>query len=182
MNKNKLLIVVDMQNDFVTGTLANPAAKAIIPNIINKLKEKDYTYLIFTRDTHQKDYLKTQEGKNLPVEHCIEGTEGWEIVPELLEFAKDAIIVDKPSFGFNGWDKVLNEHFADENMFPEDFPNEIELIGTCTSICVASNATILKSIYPEILISVDSSCCACLNEDTHNAALAVMKTQQINVK
>mgnify|MGYP003290550988 CR=1 FL=1 len=182
MNKNKLLIVVDMQNDFVTGTLANPAAEAIIPNIINKLKEKDYSYLIFTRDTHQKDYLKTQEGKNLPVEHCIEGTEGWEIVPELWEFAKDAIIVDKPSFGFNGWERVLNEHFADEDMFPEDFPNEIELIGTCTSICVASNATILKSIYPEMPISVDSSCCACLNEDTHNAALTLMKTQQINVK
>lgn len=182
MNKNKLLIVVDMQNDFVTGTLANPAAKAIIPNIINKLKEKDYTYLIFTRDTHQKDYLKTQEGKNLPVEHCIEGTEGWEIVPELWEFAKDAIIVDKPSFGFNGWERVFNEHFADENMFPEDFPNEIELCGTVSSICVASNATILKSIYPEMPISVLKELCADLSIEGHEAAMNVLKAQQINIK
>ena len=183
MKKNKVLIVVDMQNDFVTtGPLANPAAKAIIPNIVEKIKEKDYSYLIFTRDTHQKNYLETQEGKNLPYEHCIEGTEGWEIVPELQEFTKGAILVNKPTFGFKDWEKVFNEHFADEENFPSDFPEEIELVGTCTGICVASNATILKSIYPEMPISVDSKCCACLNEDTHNAALTVMKTQQIFVK
>jgi nicotinamidase-related amidase len=182
MEKNKLLIVVDMQNDFVTGSLANPAAKKIIPNIVEKLKAKDYTYLIFTRDTHNKNYLETQEGKNLPVEHCIEGTNGWEIVPELQEFAKNAFIVDKPTFGYKDWRVKLNELFDDENNQPGDFPEEIELIGVCTGICITSNATILKSLYPEMPISVDSSCCACLNEDTHNAALTVMKTQQIFVK
>lgn len=182
MEKNKLLIVVDMQNDFVTGSLANPAAEKIIPNIVEKLKAKDYTYLIFTRDTHQKNYLETQEGKNLPVEHCIEGTEGWEIVPELQEFTKNAFVIDKPTFGYKDWKIKLYEFFDDEDNQPGDFPEEIELIGVCTGICVASNATILKSLYPEMPISVDSSCCACLNDDTHNAALTVMKTQQIFVK
>lgn len=180
--KNKLLIVVDMQNDFVTGSLANLAAEKIIPNIVEKLKAKDYTYLIFTRDTHQKNYLETQEGKNLPVEHCIEGTKGWEIIPELQEFTKNAFIIDKPTFGYKDWKAKLNELFDDENNQPGDFPEEIELCGTCTSVCVSTNATILKSFYPEMPISVDSSCCACLNEDTHNAALTVMKTQQIFVK
>lgn len=182
MEKNKLLIVVDMQNDFVTGSLANPAAEKIIPNIVEKLKAKDYTYLIFTRDTHQKNYLETQEGKNLPVEHCIEGTEGWEIVSELQEFTKNAFVIDKPTFGYKDWRVKFNELFDDENNQPGDFPEEIELVGVCTGICVAANATILKSLYPEMPISVDSSCCACLNEDTHNAALTVMKTQQIFVK
>ena len=112
--KNKLFIVVDMQNDFVTGSLANPAAEKIIPNIVEKLKAKDYTYLIFTRDTHQKNYLETQEGKNLPVEHCIEGTKGWEIVPELQEFTKNAFIIDKPTFGYKDWKAKLNELFDDE--------------------------------------------------------------------
>lgn len=178
--KNKLLIVVDMQNDFVTGSLANPAAQKIIPNIVEKLKAKDYSYLIFTRDTHQENYLETQEGKNLPFKHCIEGTEGWEIIPELQEFTKNAIIINKPTFGYADWKAKLAELF-DENTFPEDFPTEIELIGTCTGICVQSNAVILKSAFPEMPISVDSKCCACLNDETHNAALTVMKTQQINV-
>lgn len=178
--KNKLLIVVDMQNDFVTGSLANPAAQKIIPNIVEKLKAKDYSYLIFTRDTHQENYLETQEGKNLPFKHCIEGTEGWEIIPELQEFTKNAIIINKPTFGYADWKAKLTELF-DENTFPEDFPTEIELVGTCTGICVQSNAVILKSAFPEMPISVDSKCCACLNDETHNAALTVMKTQQINV-
>ena len=181
MKKNKLLIVVDMQNDFVTGPLATEGAQKIVPNVVEKLKAKDYSYLIFTRDTHQKNYLETQEGKNLPVEHCIEGTKGWEIIPELQEFTKGAFIVNKPSFGYANWKSKLEEIF-DENTFPEDFPAEIELVGVCTGICVQSNAVILKSLYPEMPISVDSSCCACLNEDTHNAALTVMKTQQIFVK
>ena len=182
MKKNKLLIVVDMQNDFVTGSLANHAAEKIIPNIVEKLRAEDYTYLIFTRDTHQNNYLKTQEGKNLPFEHCIEGTKGWEIIPELQEFTKNAFIVDKPTFGYKDWENKLNELFADENNHPDDFPEEIELCGVCTAICVSSNATILKSLYPEMPIFIDSNCCACLSEDTHNAALEVMKTQQICIK
>ena len=179
--KNKLLIVVDMQNDFVTGFLANPAAEKIIPNIVEKLKAKDYTYLIFTRDTHQKNYLETQEGKNLPVEHCIEGTKGWEIVPELQEFTKNAFIIDKPTFGYRDWKAKLNELFDDENNQLGDFPEEIELCGTVSSICVASNATILKSFFPEMPIIVDSSCCADVSEEGQKSAMNVLKSQQIFV-
>ena len=180
--KNKLLIVVDMQNDFVTGSLANPAAKKIIPNIVEKLKAKDYTYLIFTRDTHQKNYLETQEGKNLPVEHCIEGTKGWEIVSELQEFTKNAFIIDKPTFGYKDWKAKLNELFDDENNQPGDFPEEIELCGTVSSICVASNATILKSLYPEMTISVLKDLCADLSPEGHEAAMKVLNSQQIIIK
>ena len=180
--KNKLLIVVDMQNDFVTGPLATEGAQKIVPNVVEKLKAKDYNYLIFTRDTHQKNYLETQEGKNLPVEHCIEGTKGWEIIPELQEFTKRAFIINKKSFGYPDWEKSLNDLFDGEDNQPGDFPTEIELIGVCTGICVASNATILKALYPEMPITVDSKCCACLNDGTHNAALTVMKTQQIIIK
>ena len=181
MKKNKLLIVVDMQNDFVIGSLANPAAEKIIPNIVEKLKAKDYTYLIFTRDTHQKNYLETQEGKNLPVEHCIEGTKGWEIVPELQEFTKNAFIIDKPTFGYKDWKAKLNELFDDENNQLGDFPEEIELCGTVSSICVASNATILKSFFPEMPIIVDSSCCADVSEEGQKSAMNVLKSQQIFV-
>lgn len=182
MKKNKLLIVVDMQNDFVTGSLANPAAEKIIPNIVEKLKAKDYTYLIFTRDTHQKNYLETQEGKNLPVEHCIEGTKGWEIVPELQEFAKNAFIIDKPTFGYRDWKAKFDELFNDENNQPGDFPEEIEIIGTVSSICVAANATILKSIYPEMTISVLKDLCADLSPEGHEAAMKVLNSQQIIIK
>lgn len=177
---NKLLIVVDMQNDFVTGSLKNPAAEKIIPNIVRKLRADDYAYLAFTRDTHEEDYLETQEGKNLPVKHCIKNTEGWEIVPELQEFTDHALIIDKPTFGFKDWDKEISTYFDDT--FPDDFPDEIELVGTCTDICVVSNALILKSLYPEMKITVDSSCCAGLTEEAHNAALLTMKNCQINVK
>ena len=180
--KNKLLIVVDMQNDFVTGSLANPAAEKIIPNIVEKLKIKDYTYLIFTRDTHQKNYLETQEGKNLPVEHCIEGTKGWEIVSELQEFTKNAFIIDKPTFGYKDWKAKLNELFDDENNQPGDFPEEIELCGTVSSICVASNATILKSLYPEMSISVLKDLCADLSPEGHEAAMKVLNSQQMIIK
>lgn len=179
---NKLLIVVDMQNDFVTGSLANPAAQKIIPNIVEKLKAKDYSYLIFTRDTHQKNYLKTQEGKNLPVEHCIEGTKGWEIVPELQKFTKNAFIVDKPTFGYKDWKAKLGELLNNENNYPGDFPEEIEIVGTVSSICVCSNAILLKSFFPEMPITVDSSCCADLSEEGQKSAMNVLKSQQIFVK
>lgn len=179
---NKLLIVVDMQNDFVTGSLANPAAQKIIPNIVEKLKAKDYSYLIFTRDTHQKNYLKTQEGKNLPVEHCIEGTKGWEIAPELQKFTKNAFIVDKPTFGYKDWKAKLGELLNNENNYPGDFPEEIEIVGTVSSICVCSNAILLKSFFPEMPITVDSSCCADLSEEGQKSAMNVLKSQQIFVK
>ena len=168
-NKN-LLIIIDMQEDFVRGTLANSAAEAIIPAIREKinlfLANGDEVW--FTRDTHKSNYLFTQEGQNLPVAHCIDGTKGWTIVDELEEPACHHI--NKHSFGYDHWDL--------ENL--DDYDN-IELVGTCTSICVVSNALAIKSLYPEIPVHVDASCCACVNEESHKAALQTMKMCQVSV-
>lgn len=171
MGKN-ILIVVDMQNDFVTGSLANPAAEAIIPNIKKKIDKylTNGDTVIFTRDTHRANYLETQEGKNLPIPHCIHGTPGWCVVDELDH--PECRHVDKPTFGFNLW-----EHFVGSEYNVES----IELCGTCTDICVVSNALILKALYPNIPISVDADCCAGLTPESHEAALQVMYNCQITV-
>lgn len=167
----KLLIVIDMQEDFVRGTLANPTAEAIIPNIKNKI-DKYLAHgddVIFTRDTHKTDYLNTPEGKKLPVEHCIRDTRGWLVVDELSR--PECRHINKPTFGYNLWDiEGLDEDYGC-----------IELVGTCTSICVVSNALILKATYPDMPITVDASCCACISKETHDAALTVMETCQIDV-
>ena len=163
----KTLIVIDMQNDFVTGSLGTKEAQAIVPNV--KRKIQDYydrgDQVIFTMDTHDTDYLETQEGKMLPVEHCICETKGWEIVDGLE--VPDCIHVNKTSFGWDGWYEFNYE--------------EIELIGVCTDICVISNALILKAQFPEIKITVDASCCAGVTSELHEAALKVMRSCQINV-
>ena len=167
----KYFVIIDMQNDFCTGSLANKAAVDIIPNIVEKakeLKEKGYK-IIATRDTHQPNYLETQEGKNLPVTHCIEGTPGWKVVDEIAPLVDT--YVDKPSFGFNAWEEFFIDEF-------NDTPEAIEMCGTCTAICVASNFAVLKATYPEIPITVYENLCACLTPETHNAAITVMKTQQ----
>lgn len=163
----KTLIVIDMQNDFVTGSLGTKEAQAIIPNVKKKIQEyvNRGDQIIFTRDTHYSNYLETQEGKMLPVEHCIYDTEGWEIVDELE--VMNCIYVNKTSFGWDGWLKLNYE--------------EIELIGVCTDICVISNALILKAQFPEVKITVDASCCAGVTPGLHEAALKVMKSCQINV-
>ncbi len=164
----KTLIVIDMQNDFVFGVLGTAEAQAIVPAVKAKIKE----YLdrgdevIFTRDTHSDDYMTTNEGKHLPVPHCIKDTDGWGIVPELD--CADCPHIDKSNFGYPNW----------KNEF--DFKS-VELIGVCTDICVVSNALILKAQFPEIDITVDSSCCAGVTPDAHNAALATMKSCQIIV-
>lgn len=165
----KILIIVDMQNDFVTGSLGTKEAKKIIPNIKKKIQEYSSRgdIIIFTRDTHDTDYLQTQEGKVLPVEHCIYPTNGWEIVDELK--TPDCTYVNKSSFGWLHWGEF-------------DFKNkEVELVGVCTDICVISNALILKASFPEIKITVDASCCAGVSPEKHKAALDVMKSCQINV-
>ena len=163
----KTLIVIDMQNDFVTGSLGTKEAQAIVPNVKKKIQEyvNRGDQIIFTRDTHYSNYLETQEGKMLPVEHCIYDTEGWEIVDELE--VMNCIYVNKTSFGWDGWLKLNYE--------------EIELIGVCTDICVISNALILKAQFPEVKITVDASCCAGVTPGLHEAALKVMKSCQINV-
>lgn len=163
----KTLIVIDMQNDFITGSLGSSEAVAIYGNVKRKIeeyKEKGWE-IIFTRDTHTENYLSTAEGKSLPVKHCIKGTDGWQIVGGLAD--SGAKIIDKPSFGFVGWGQYSFE--------------EIEIVGLCTDICVVSNALILKALFPEIKISVDSSCCAGVTPKTHDAALETMKMCQIEV-
>ena len=166
----KTLIVIDMQNDFVTGSLANPAAQAIIPNIKRKIEEyeREGNEIIFTRDTHKANYLDTTEGKHLPVPHCIYGTWGWLIVDELNYPGYPHI--NKTTFGYPHW------------AYKDDFDeNEIELVGTCTDICVVSNALILKAEFPNANITVDASCCAGVTPESHQAALTTMKMCQINV-
>ena len=163
----KTLIVVDMQNDFITGSLGTKEAQEILPNVKEKIRQyqENNDEILFTRDTHQTDYLNTPEGKKLPVEHCIEGTEGWKIA-EGLE-VPGCTYIDKPTFGWTHW----NERSFDE----------IELIGLCTDICVVSNALILKATFPEVEITVDANCCAGVTPETHQAALETMKMCQIHV-
>lgn len=163
----KTLIVVDMQKDFVDGALGSKEAVAIVENVKAKIAEyrKNGDEVIFTRDTHQADYMSTNEGKYLPVEHCIEGTEGWEIIPELD--VEDALVINKPTFGYLNWKDYELE--------------EVELIGLCTDICVVSNALIIKAQFPEIKVSVDASCCAGVTPESHGAALTTMKMCQVEV-
>lgn len=170
----KVLIVVDVQNDFVTGALGTPEAQAIIPNIKNKISEyrsRGY-YIIFTQDTHYPDYLSTNEGRHLPVPHCIINTKGHDIVDGLLndEDVNNHNIISKETFGYSHW-KYLEKIN----------PNTIEIIGLCTDICVISNALILKARFPDINIMVDASCCAGVTPKTHKAAIEVMKMCQIEI-
>jgi nicotinamidase/pyrazinamidase len=166
------LIVVDMQNDFVTGALGTEEAEKIVPSVKEKI-EKFNGEIIFTRDTHQKNYLDTQEGKLLPVPHCIEGTEGFEIVPELDTAGYK--IINKPTFG----SKELGEYLTLENK--KEKIESITLVGLCTDICVISNAMLIKAFLPEVPITVDSSCCAGVTPESHQRALESMKTCQIQI-
>lgn len=169
----KLLIVIDMQNDFIDAALGTKEAVAIVPAVAKKIAEyrEAGNQVIFTRDTHQKNYMETQEGKNLPVMHCIEGTDGWQISKELE--VGESKLFNKPSFG----SMKLADYVASLNDI-----EEIELIGLCTGICVISNTFILKAKLPEVKITVDSSCCACVTPESHQTALNAMQLCQINVK
>ena len=166
----KYLIVVDMQVDFITGSLGSDLATAIVPNVVEKVKSFDGK-VIFTRDTHFENYMGTSEGKNLPVPHCIKDTDGWQICDELRAYAKT--VVDKPTFGSMALPKLLED---------DGEPIEkIELCGLCTDICVISNAMILKAAFPEATVAVDSSCSAGVSVESHNTALAAMRAVQIEV-
>ena len=166
---SKALIVIDMQNDFITGSLGNPECQAVVPNIVQILQQNSYDKIIFTRDTHAKDYLQTQEGKNLPVEHCIQGSEGWNIINELSNFASEHTVINKITFG--------SINLPDQLKGIE----EIDLVGVCTGICVISNAMILKAAYPEARISVIESATACVSPESKQTALEAMKLCQINI-
>ena len=166
----KYLIVVDMQNDFTTGSLGSAHAAAIIPNVVEKVKAFSGN-VIFTRDTHDDDYLQTQEGKKLPVVHCVKGSDGWQICDELKPYVEQ--VVDKVTFG-----SVVLPHILSKQ---GETVEEIELCGLCTDICVISNAMILKAAFPEAKITVDASCCAGVTLESHNTALNAMKAVQIEV-
>lgn len=169
----KLLVVVDMQNDFVTGTLGTKEAVAIVPNVVEKVKQaiKDGTEIIFTKDTHGDNYLSTQEGRNLPIMHCIKNTKGWELIPELYIYEVGQKVMEKPTFGcMNLALHVMQGHYT-----------EVELIGLCTDICVISNALMVKAANPELLVSVDASCCAGVSVESHQNAIEAMRMCQINV-
>lgn len=170
----KLLIVVDMQNDFVDGALGSPEAQAIVPNVVNKIKDWDGD-IFCTRDTHREDYLSTREGKNLPVPHCIEDTEGHKfnevVYAELVKSNRNFTILNKYTFGSTALPELVRPLGYDY----------IELVGLCTDICVVSNAMLLKAHFPETDIAVDASCCAGVTPESHNAALTTMKMCQINI-
>ncbi len=163
----KTLIVVDMQNDFIHMALGTPEAMEILPRV----KEKIARYhslgyeIIYTRDTHEDNYLSTPEGQKLPVKHCIRGSLGWQIADGL--YIDGCKIIDKPNFGWPHWDREELE--------------DVELIGLCTDICVVSNALIIKAAFPEARVAVDSACCAGVTPETHASALGTMKMCQIDI-
>ena len=174
-----VLIVVDMQTDFVDGALGTPEAVAILDNVTAKIKAyaHDSDGVIFvTYDTHTEDYMNTSEGKHLPVPHCIKGTAGWELHPAVAAALEGVTYtaVEKPTFGSVELPTLVGQAAAG------DF--SVELIGLCTDICVVSNTLLLKAHYPEVSISVDASCCAGVTPDTHKAALTTMGMCQIEVK
>lgn len=171
----KILIVVDMQNDFIDGVLGTREAVAIVPHVKEKIEayRAEKNTVIFTRDTHGEDYLQTQEGRKLPVEHCIRGTRGWKI-SEKLDTA-DSQIIDKPSFG----SYELVEKLAE--LDKQDTLESVELVGLCTDICVISNAMLVKNRFPELQVIVDAACCAGVMPETHMTALRAMDMCQIEI-
>lgn len=205
----KILVVVDMQNDFIDGALGTPEAVEIVPAVVKKIKEFD-GLVVLTRDTHQENYMQTQEGSNLPVPHCIEGTDGWQINVEVMEAADrqaetlsesyadddDAVMVtidpsifNKPTFGCVELGEALlranqAEPDAENGIDADDTENiieSIEVIGLCTDICVISNAMLLKAFLPEVPVIVDAACCAGVTPESHIRALGAMQACQIEV-
>lgn len=173
MNKlKKLLIVVDMQNDFIDGSLGSPQAVAIVPAVKKKIEEYqgEDCEILFTMDTHYENYLDTLEGKKLPVLHCQKGTKGWELCQELAGFEGKRF--EKPSFG-----SLELAHYVGAREY-----ESVELAGLCTDICVISNAMLMKAVLPGTPVMVDSACCAGVTVESHNNALEAMKMCQIDVK
>lgn len=169
-----ILIVVDMQNDFIDGALGTPEAVAIVPNVKKKIQEFEGVVL-FTRDTHESNYLQTQEGRNLPVPHCIRGTDGWQIRKELDEL-RTTEPIDKVTFGSSQLGPILSQMNSEEPV------GSITFIGLCTDICVISNVMIAKAFLPEVPIIVDAACCAGVSRQSHENALKAMEVCQVEVK
>lgn len=171
----KALIVIDMQNDFINGSLRTREAQAIVPNVAKLIQSSDYAAIFFTRDTHSKDYLDTQEGKNLPIEHCIRGTNGWKIHDDIavasIESNIPCDVINKPTFGtFNIATKLVEDNY-----------DEVDLVGLCTDICVITNALILKTRFPEMKINIIENATAGTTPEAKWVALTVAKSCQINI-
>ncbi len=169
----KILIVVDMQNDFIDGALGTKEAIAIVPNV-KKLIESFNGTVLFTRDTHFDNYAETQEGINLPVKHCIKGTDGWQIRKELDEL-RTTNVIDKVTFGSCDLGPLLVK------LNSEDPIESVTLVGLCTDICVISNAMITKAFLPEVPVIIDANCCAGVTPETHENALKAMEVCQIKI-
>lgn len=181
-NGKKILVVVDMQNDFVNGVLGNDMTKAVLPNVVKKLKEhyRDYDAIYITRDIHFDNYLQTLEGKKLPVEHCLKDGNGknivkelWDAVKELRKAGKFIRVVDKHTFASKELVDYLSATCGSSDV--------IELCGVCTDICVVSNAICLRAELPNTVIQVDANCCAGTTLENHNSALATMASCQIDI-
>lgn len=178
----KILVVVDMQNDFTSGVLGNPECEATVTNVVDVINNNKFDEVYLTRDTHQEDYLETQEGKNLPVVHCIEFSEGWQIRPEVIDainhkYGSNVHFIDKPSFGSIYLANLLREEY-----FTEQENVEITLIGVCTGICVISNAMLIKAALPEAKVKVIEKACACVTPESHKNAIEAMKMCQISIE
>lgn len=171
----KILLVIDMQNDFVDGALGTPEAAAIVDRAAAEIAVYPAGDVIATRDTHEMDYLKTQEGRNLPVPHCIRGTPGWELHPKIAAALKGAVLVDKPSFGSVKLAEMLAELARLDDL-------DITLLGLCTDICVISNALLIKAFLPETPVRVLADCCAGVTPESHKAALDTMRMCQIQIQ
>ena len=171
----KVLVIIDMQNDFIDGPLGNDECKQAVPAVIDAVNNGGYTDVILTRDTHGDNYLNTQEGRKLPVVHCIKGTDGWQINEKVKTALKDAVVIDKPTFG----SKILAEEIT---KIAEKEDITVTLVGLCTDICVVSNAILIKAYLPEIPVKVIASCCAGVTPESHEAALATMRMCQVQVE
>lgn len=169
-----ILLVIDMQNDFVDGALGTKEAEAVVEPVLAEIKKYAPCDIFATRDTHEENYLNTQEGKKLPVTHCVKGTAGWELYPEIAKALKMTEIIDKPTFG----SKVLAEKLA---VIAGQEKIRVTIVGVCTDICVVSNALLIKAYLPEVPIRVLSSCCAGVTPKSHEAALDTMRMCQIEV-
>lgn len=171
----RVLVVIDMQNDFITGSLGTKEAQAIVEKVCRKIQGFDGEVL-FTLDTHGPDYLETQEGRLLPVAHCIKGTPGWELEPRVRALCKTTPI-EKPTFGPTGLADVLQaKHIYGGGL------DEVVFVGLCTDICVVSNALLVKARLPEVPLTVDASCCAGVTPEAHQHALAVLRSCLITVE
>lgn len=170
-----ILIVVDMQKDFVDGSLGTQEAQQIVERVEEKIRQFEGRVL-YTKDTHESDYLETQEGARLPVEHCIRGTKGWELVPEIEALCQpDNPVIEKPTFGSSELITLL------ERWHEEKPIRSFTIVGLCTDICVISNALLIKAYFPEIPIAVDASCCAGVTPESHQRALDAMRVCQIDI-